>query len=191
MSRGTLFILSGPSGVGKTTVEEKIAVIEDIFVSVSETTRQKRENEIDGHDYNFISMAEFQKKIENEDYLEWASVHGNFYGTPIESINERIQKGLNALLVIDVQGAKQVRDKIPSSILIFLLPPTMDELRKRLVGRSTDTETIIEDRLKKARGEIASSLIYDYSVVNHNITQATKDVVQIIRNCKSRRTHDK
>ncbi|MCK5743849.1 MAG: guanylate kinase [Caldisericia bacterium] len=191
MSRGTLFILSGPSGVGKTTVEENIVGIEDIFVSISETTRAKRENEQDGLDYKFISTTEFQKRVSKECYLEWANVHGNFYGTPIESINQRIQKGLNALLVIDVQGTKQVRDKIPSSILIFLLPPTMDELRKRLVERSTDQESVIEKRLQKAREEITYSLIYDYSVVNHNITQATKDVVQIIRNCKSRRTHDK
>ena len=187
MSKGTLFILSGPSGVGKTTISDELCKIENIFVSISDTTREKRENEVDGIDYNFITDKEFSKKVDEDGYLEWANVHGNHYGTPAKEILNRIHSGLNALLVIDVQGAKQIRDKIQSSVLIFLLPPTINELRNRLNGRSTDEESVIERRIEKATDEINSSLIYDYSVVNHNIARATSDVVRIINNCKSRR----
>ncbi len=187
MRKGILFILSGPSGVGKTTISDELCKVEEIFVSISDTTREKRDTEIDGVDYNFLTNDEFMEKVAQDGYLEWANVHGNNYGTPSKNILERIDAGLNALLVIDVQGARQVRNKISSSVLIFLLPPTINELRNRLDGRSTDEESVIIKRIKKAEDEINSSLIYDYSVVNHNIAQATSDVVKIIENCKSRR----
>jgi len=189
--KGSLFILSGPSGVGKTTVEDKLKDELDLFISTSETTRPMRAGEVDGVDYIYRSEDDFKEGIEEECYLEWANVHGNLYGTPLEPIEEKTRNGTDCLLVIDVQGARQVRNKLPSSILIFLLPPSMEELSRRLTNRSTDDEETTRHRLKNARVEIDSSLIYDYSVVNHNIEQAVADVARIIDNCHSRRLHDR
>lgn len=185
--KGTLFVLSGPSGAGKTTVEDRLTTELDLFVSISMTTRPRRANETNGIDYLFTDKNNFNLMVSRGEMLEWANVHGNLYGTLREPIEKRIKEGKDSLLVIDIQGANQIRRIIPSSILIFLLPPSIGELRKRLMGRNTDSIQIIDSRLEVAQEEIASSLIYDYSVVNHNITQATIDVANIIANCTSRR----
>ncbi|HOO96396.1 MAG TPA: guanylate kinase [Caldisericia bacterium] len=185
--KGTLFVLSGPSGAGKTTVEDRLTTELDLFVSISMTTRPRRANETDGIDYLFTDKNNFNLMVSRGEMLEWANVHGNLYGTPREPIEKRIKEGKDSLLVIDIQGANQIRRIIPSSILIFLLPPSIGELRKRLMGRNTDSIQTIDSRLEVAQEEIASSLIYDYSVVNHNIAQATIDVACIIMNCTSRR----
>lgn len=189
-AKGTLFIISGPSGVGKTTVEDHLVERLNVYISISETTRSIRDGEKDGVDYVFRSIDEFNEGIARERYLEWANVHGNRYGTPAGPIERSIQDSIDCLLVIDVQGAKQVRSALPSSVLIFLLPPSIDELRRRLDNRSTEDSENTMHRLENAQHEIDFSLIYDYSVVNHNIEQAVDDVTQIIRNCHTRRSHD-
>lgn len=182
MRKGTLFVLSGPSGVGKTTIRQKIPdLMPDIHISVSCTTRKQREGEVEGRDYFFVTTDQFEDMLANGKLLEWANVHGNMYGTPLEPIENALVKGKDSLLVIDVHGAAQVRDARPESVLIFLLPPSIDELRRRLESRNTESEESIRIRLDNAKAEIELSLKYDHQVVNHDIEQATRDVVEIIR----------
>ncbi len=182
MRKGTLFVLSGPSGVGKTTIRQKIPdLLPDIHISVSCTTRKQREGEVEGKDYFFVTTDQFEDMLSDGKLLEWANVHGNMYGTPLEPIENALAKGKDSLLVIDVHGAAQVRDARPESVLIFLLPPSIDELRRRLESRNTESEESIRIRLDNAKEEIELSLKYDHQVINHDIEQATRDVVEIIR----------
>lgn len=182
MRKGTLFVLSGPSGVGKTTIRQKIPdLLPDIHISVSCTTRKQREGEVEGKDYFFVTTDQFEDMLSDGKLLEWANVHGNMYGTPLEPIENALAEGKDSLLVIDVHGAAQVRDARPESVLIFLLPPSIDELRRRLESRNTESEESIRIRLDNAKAEIELSLKYDHQVVNHDIEQATRDVVEIIR----------
>jgi len=190
INKGILFIISGPSGVGKTTIERHLKENLKLFVSISETTRLRRDNEENGVDYVFRTENEFNEGVSESRYLEWASVHGNLYGTPADPIEKRIKEGINCLLVIDVQGARQIKKRLPSSVMVFLSPPSIDELRKRLSNRTTENPETITHRLDNAQNEIDFSLIYDYSVVNHNIEQAVDDVTKIIHNCRVRRSHD-
>ena len=182
MRKGTLFVLSGPSGVGKTTIRQKIpALLPDMHISVSCTTRKQREGEVEGKDYFFVTTDQFEGMLSDGKLLEWANVHGNMYGTPLEPIENALAEGKDSLLVIDVHGAAQVRDARPESVLIFLLPPSIDELRRRLESRNTESEESIRIRLDNAKEEIELSLKYDHQVINHDIEQATRDVVEIIR----------
>ena len=182
IKKGKLFVLSGPSGVGKTTIRKEITnLLPEIHISVSCTTRKRRDDEIEGQDYYFITIDEFEDMLSHGRLLEWANVHGNMYGTPIQPIEEALEAGKNALLVIDVHGAAQVRDAKPDSVLIFLMPPSIDELKRRLESRKTESEESIKIRLDNAMHEIELSLKYDYLVTNHDIEQATNDVAQLIK----------
>lgn len=188
MSKGKLFVLSGPSGVGKTTVRKEIPkLMPEIHLSVSCTTRKQRYREIDGIDYIFVTENQFEEMLAGGKLLEWANVHGNMYGTPSEPIEEILAQGNDSLLVIDVHGAAQVRDAKPESILIFLMPPSIEELKRRLVGRKTESEESIKIRLDNAMHEIELSLKYDYKVVNNDIGQATQEIIDIIKKDQIRR----
>ncbi|MBQ5441431.1 MAG: guanylate kinase [Firmicutes bacterium] len=177
---GKLFIISGPSGAGKGTIAKRILEETDLEFSVSMTTRSPREGEIDGVHYYFVCEDDFVKHIENDGFLEHAQVFGNRYGTPKGPILERLEKGTDVLLDIDVQGALQIKQNYPNGVFIFILPPSMAELRKRLTGRGTETAEVIEMRLGKTLTEISYVDKYDYLVVNGDLEEAVNRVRSII-----------
>ncbi|MDN4523478.1 guanylate kinase [Fictibacillus fluitans] len=185
--RGILFVLSGPSGVGKGTVCKALRAQKlDIQYSVSATTRTPRAGEVHGVDYFFKTKEEFHHMIENNELLEWAEYVGNFYGTPIEYVNQTLDEGRDVILEIEVQGALQVRKTFPEGVFIFLTPPSLEELRSRIVGRGTETEDLINNRMTVAREEIEMMQHYDYSVVNDEISSACSRIQSIItsEHCK-------
>lgn len=168
--RGLLFVVSAPSGTGKTTVVERLVqVIPDLSLSRSYTSRQIRSGEADGVDYNFITRARFEAMIAAGDFLEWADVFGNLYGTCAADAERDLSAGRDLVLVIDVQGARQVRVRCPGTVGIFVLPPSFDALEQRLRGRSADPEEAIQRRLQTARDEVAAFAEYDYVVVNDEL----------------------
>ena len=166
--KGTLFVFSGPSGVGKGTLNSKLFAEfgDQIAFSVSATTRAPREGEIDGKHYFFISRQEFENRIANNDFLENAQFAGNCYGTPKSYVMSLLEQGKNVLLEIEVQGAMQVMERMPECVSIFVLPPSFEELERRLRGRGTETEDKIIKRLETARGELAYADKYRYQVIN-------------------------
>lgn len=181
MDGGFLLVLSGPSGSGKGTVSE--ALMEknkDIIFSTSVTTRMPRPGEVNGENYFFTSMEEFEKMVENDELLEHAFVHTNYYGTPKKFVFDEIDKGEIVLLEIDVQGALQVKKKYKDAVFVFLIPPTMDELKSRLVKRDTETEDEIETRYRNAFQELDFVGEYDYFVINDVIENAVKNIEDII-----------
>jgi guanylate kinase len=179
--KGILFVISGPSGVGKGTVRSTLMpLVEDIHVSVSATTRPPREGEIDGQDYFFTDPARFQQMIDNDELLEWALVYGNLYGTPKEYVTTMLSQGNDVLLEIDIQGALQVKEKMPEGVFIFIAPPTIEELSRRLCGRGNDSEQSIQIRLAACQEEMAHMKYYDYIVVNDRIEDAVEKVRSII-----------
>lgn len=178
---GNLFVVSAPSGAGKTTLCRRLCeVLPDIRHSVSFTTRKIRPGEIDGVHYVFIDEEEFRSMINAGEFLEWATVHGNFYGTPRSKIIESIESGIDVVLDLDVQGARQIKEKYPDSKLIFILPPSMDELLKRLKGRMTDSKEVIRERMKKAKDEIIEYKNYDYVIVNDIFENALEELKSIV-----------
>lgn len=181
MRRGNLFIVSGPSGAGKgTLVKELLGRVPDIWVSVSATTRSPRPGEIEGRDYFFVSNGRFDELVEHDGLLEWASVHGNRYGTPRAEVEARIAEGRQVILEIDPQGALQVKERWPSSILLFIKPPSMDELRRRLEGRGSETAEQVELRLRTAQTEMEFAGIYDFVVQNDDVPRAADELAAII-----------
>ena len=166
--KGTLFVFSGPSGVGKGTLNAKLfeEFGDQMAFSVSATTRAPREGEIDGKHYFFISKQEFENRIANNDFLEYAQFAGNSYGTPKSYVMSLLEQGKNVLLEIEVQGAMQVMERMPECISIFVLPPSFEELERRLRGRGTETEDKIVRRLDTARGELAYADKYQYQIIN-------------------------
>ena len=177
---GKLFIISGPSGAGKGTIANRILQETALEFSVSMTTRKPREGEIDGVHYYFVSEEDFVKNIEAGGFLEHAQVYGNRYGTPKGPILERLEKGTDVLLDIEMQGALQIKENYPDGVFIFILPPSMAELRKRLTGRGTETAEAIELRLSKTLSEIEYVDKYDYLVVNGELDEAVNRVKAII-----------
>ncbi len=170
MRHGNLFIISGPSGAGKGTLVEMLPrEVPDIWVSVSATTRNPRVGELDGKDYFFKTKEEFMTMIDNEELLEWACYSDNFYGTPYSTIKERVERGFQVILEIDVQGAFLVRKKFPDAYLIFIEPPSLEELECRLRSRGTETEEDIEKRLITAEVELSCKMDYDVSFVNDDL----------------------
>ena len=166
--RGTLFVFSGPSGVGKGTLNAKLFAEfgNQIAFSVSATTRAPREGEIDGKHYFFISKQDFENRIANNDFLEYAQFAGNCYGTPKSYVLSLLEKGKNVLLEIEVQGAMQVKERMPESVSVFILPPSFEELESRLRGRGTETEEKIQARLETAERELEYASSYQYQIVN-------------------------
>lgn len=168
--RGRLFVVSAPSGTGKTTVVERLAQrVPDLALSRSYTSRRARPGETDGVDYNFITRARFEEMIAAEEFLEWADVFGNFYGTCATDVEQHIASGRDIVLVIDVQGARQVRQRYRHTVGVFVLPPSFEVLEQRLRGRSKDPEEAMQRRLQTARDEVAAFTEYDYVVVNDEL----------------------
>ena len=187
MDGGFLLVLSGPSGSGKGTVSEALMKNnDDIIFSTSVTTRTPRPGEVNGENYFFATREEFEKMVENDELLEHAFVHTNYYGTPKKFVFDEIEKGEIVLLEIDVQGALQVKKKYKEAVFIFLIPPTMDELKSRLVKRDTETEDEIETRYRNAFKELDFVGEYDYFVINDVIDNAVKDIETIIAEEKLR-----
>ena len=177
-----LIILTGPSGVGKGTVIKKILDKEkNIWLSISATTRNPRKGEKEGENYYFLSETEFKKMIDKKLFLEWAKFADNYYGTPLSSVREKIERGFIVLLEIEVEGAKQIKEKFPESLSIFLLPPNKDELEKRIRNRGTEKEESIKRRLARANYEIEASDEFDFAVINHDISETVKNVIKIIK----------
>ena len=180
--RGLLIVLSGPSGVGKGTVRKAIFESDDndFQYSISMTTRQMRPGEVDGVDYFFRSKEEFEELIAKGEMLEYAEYVGNYYGTPLSYVEETLAKGKDVFLEIEVQGAKQVKEKVPDGVFIFLTPPDLEELRSRIVGRGTDSIEVIDERMRVAKEEIEMMALYDYAVVNDEVPKAVKRIKEII-----------
>ncbi|MGV3028291.1 guanylate kinase [Streptococcus hyovaginalis] len=180
--RGLLIVFSGPSGVGKGTVRQEIFSTPDhkFKYSVSMTTRPQRPGEVDGVDYFFRTREEFEELIRQGQMLEYAEYVGNYYGTPLTYVNETLDKGIDVFLEIEVQGAIQVKQKVPDGVFIFLTPPDLEELEGRLIGRGTDSEDVIARRIERAREEIALMREYDYAVVNDEVPLAAERVKRII-----------
>lgn len=179
--KGRMFVISGPSGAGKSTVVFKaIEGREDVCFSTSVTTRKPRPSEVDGREYFFVDLDRFNEMVDNDELLEHATYVANSYGTPRKFVEDKLDSGLDVLLDIEVQGARQVNEKKPDAIKIFIIPPSLDELRRRLVGRGTDTERAIEARLIRARQEYAEADFYDYIIVNDDPDRAAKELAAIM-----------
>ena len=181
MRKGFLIVVSGPSGAGKGTVcSAFLKEHEDVAYSVSATTREPRAGEQEGVNYYFLSRGEFEAMIENGELLEWAEVYGNYYGTPLKKIEEKLSKGQDILLEIDTQGALNVQKKFPDGVYVFILPPSIEELAKRLRGRGTDSEEAVERRLAAAAGEIAVAREYTYTIVNDTVEHSVQTLAAIV-----------
>ncbi len=179
---GNLYVVAAPSGAGKTTLVRLLIEQEaGVHLSVSFTTRPPRPGELDGRDYHFVDAAEFRAMIARQEFLEWAEVHGNFYGTSRKWITERLATGHDVLLEIDWQGAQQVRSAFPGTIGIFILPPSMEELTRRLTGRGTDSTDVIARRLAAAQAEMRHVGEFDYVIINTSLEQALDDLRAVVR----------
>lgn len=178
--KGKLFIISGPSGAGKGTICKRLVDETKVEVSVSMTTRQPRAGEIDGKSYYFTTKENFLKEVEAEGFLEWAEVYGNYYGTPKSKLDEKLSAGIDVVLEIDIQGALNVKEVYPEGIFIFILPPSMTELRKRITGRGSETEESLKLRLSQTLKEVSYIDKYDYCVVNDDLDEAVARVKAIV-----------
>lgn len=180
MTRGLLIVISGPSGAGKGTICKALLERNDYWISVSATTRKPRQGEIEGINYYFVDREEFQKKIELEDFLEYAEVYGNFYGTPKSKVEEMLDKGIDVILEIDIQGALRVKEKVSEGVFIFILPPSMEELKQRIINRGSETQESLMTRFKSAYQEINYISKYNYAVVNDKVNDAVKKIESIL-----------
>ncbi len=179
---GNLYVVAAPSGAGKTTLVRLLLEQEpDVHLSISSTTRAPRVGEQHGREYNFIDMATFKAMIERQEFLEWAEVHGNFYGTSKKWITEQLAAGNDVLLEIDWQGAQQVRACFPEAIGVFILPPSMEVLTERLTGRGTDSADVISRRLAAAQAEMRHVGEFDYVIINDQLAQALDDLRTVVR----------
>src|SRR5690606_37994901 len=179
--KGNLIIISSPSGGGKgTLIREVLLTVPDIGYSVSYTTRARRLDEIDGRNYHFVSFEEFQKRVDAGDFLEYAKVHGNMYGTSLSQVREITESGRDVILEIDVQGAASVREKIPEAVSIFILPPSFEVLKARLTARGTEDPADLELRLGNSFGEVMEYKNFDYVVVNDLVPAASRSLAAII-----------
>ncbi|MGP7817564.1 guanylate kinase [Niallia sp. 01092] len=195
VDKGLLIVLSGPSGVGKGTVRKQIFSQKNnaFEYSISMTTRLPRDGEVDGVDYFFKKREEFEALIKEGKLLEYAEFVGNYYGTPVDYVKETTEKGKDVFLEIEVEGAKQVREKFPDGLFIFLSPPSLSELKKRIVTRGTETEEIINNRMNAAKEEIEMMHLYDYVVENDTVENACEKIKAIIiaEHCRRERVEPK
>ena len=190
MSVGKLYIVSGPSGAGKGTLVRAILDrVPDIWLSVSATTRSPRPGEEEGRHYLFLSAEDFDDLVEDDGLLEWADVHGNRYGTPRAPVEKAIAQGKRAVLEIDPQGAFQVKERLPGSVLIFITPPSFTDLKDRLEGRGSETESEIERRLGDAHSEMKFAKTYDFVVINDDVRRAADELAAIIEGEPHQPTH--
>ncbi|OPJ61751.1 guanylate kinase [Clostridium oryzae] len=178
--KGVLVVLSGPSGAGKGTICKALLEKEDFWLSVSATTRSPRNGEIDGKNYFFLTKDKFEEEIANNRFLEYAEVYGNYYGTPKEHVMEVIDSGRDVILEIDIQGALKVKENYPGGVFIFILPPSMEELRNRIIGRGSETPESLMIRFKSAYHEINYVSKYNYAVVNDTVENAVKKIQSIV-----------
>ena len=185
--KGLLIVVSGPSGAGKDTVINKVLETEkNVWVSISMTSRPPRGNEENGKDYFFVTKEEFEENIKQGNLLEYATYNDNYYGTPKSKIKEYLDKGIDVILIIEIQGALQIKDLIPEALFIFIMPPSMEELRDRLVHRGTDSPDKIISRFKRAYEEINEVTKYNYVVVNDEVEKASNKVISIMKAEKCR-----
>lgn len=178
--KGLLLVMSGPSGAGKGTICKELVKDENIKYSISATTRAPRGNEENGKDYFFLSTEEFEQRINTDGFLEWAKVYDRYYGTPRDFVEEVIDDGKACILEIDVQGALKIRDSFPEAVLIFILPPSLSELYRRLKDRGTESEEQIQTRMSWVLGEIAQIEKYDYVIVNDDLAKAVTEARAIV-----------
>lgn len=187
MSKGILLVISGPSGSGKGTVLGELLKISNNFkLSISATTREPRVGEIEGENYFFKSIDEFQNMIKKNRLIEWVEYCKNYYGTPKEYIENCINDGFDVILEIEVEGALKVKEQYPDCVLIFLIPPSFTELRRRLEKRATEKSEVINNRLNIAIEEMKSSKYYDYIIINNNISKAANDILNLVKSEKLR-----
>ncbi len=181
IEKGKLFVISGPSGAGKSTVVFKaMEGRKDVCFSTSVTTRKPRPGEMDGREYFFVDLDRFKEMVENDELLEHAEYVANSYGTPRAYVEEKLAEGMNVILDIEVQGARQVNEKKPDAVKIFIIPPSIEELERRLKGRGTDTPRAIEARLIRARQEYREANFYDYIIINDDAERAAKELAAIM-----------
>lgn len=180
MSRGNLFIVSGPSGTGKGTICNELMKSDDVFISVSVTTRNRRNDEIDGVTYFYDTVEGFQRRIDDGLMLEWAKYGENYYGTPKDIVEQKLCAGINVILEIEVQGALKVKAQMPEAIMIFVVPPTMSELYQRLVTRGREEISEIKNRISIARDEYKKAGVYNYIVINDKLEDSVAEVRRII-----------
>lgn len=185
--RGLLLVVSGPSGTGKGTICKKMVEMNDaIKLSVSATTRQPRLGEKEGISYYFKAREEFEKMVENGEFLEHAMIYDNYYGTPKQAIVDQLDAGVDVILEIEMQGARQIREVCPDAVFVFILPPSLDELKHRIVGRGTETKEQIEKRFNSAYNEIKLLGDYDYFIFNNIVDKSAEEIFEIIKSEKSR-----
>ena len=185
MSKGGVFIISGPSGSGKDTLLKKLfEKCPELKFSISSITRGMREGEVEGEKYNFISREKFESMIKEDKLLEYNVYVNNYYGTPREPVEKAVSENKDIFIEVDVNGAASIRQKLPEAISIFVMPPSFEELKRRLSGRGTETEEVINLRMAESLGEIKRAVEYDYIVVNDDLTTAVLDVIAIIRGSK-------
>ncbi len=187
MSKGILYVVSGPSGTGKGTVCDEIKKSDDVFLSVSTTSRDQRAGEIDGVTYNYTTEKHFEELIENGEMLEWAKYNENYYGTPKSTIEGMLSEGKSVVLEIEVQGALQVEKLIPECVLIFVVPPSMQILKERLLSRGRETVEQIAQRIKTAEWELTRAEYYNYIVVNDNLSECVLEIKDIMEKTKKSR----
>ncbi|SMC21579.1 guanylate kinase [Clostridium acidisoli DSM 12555] len=192
-NKGLLIVLSGPSGAGKGTICKALLNRQKFWLSVSATTRQPRAGEISGKSYHYITREQFKNKIKNDDFLEYAEVYGNFYGTPKSAAIEKIENGEDVILEIDIQGALKVKENYPEGVFIFILPPSMEELRNRIIGRGSETAESLVTRFKSAYQEVNYVSKYNYAVINDTVEEAVSKIESIIsaERCRVDRMKDK
>jgi len=180
--KAKLFVFSAPSGSGKTTiVREILKIFPELIFSISATTRKKRKNEIDGKDYFFIDETEFENKVRNNEFIEWEKFYDYYYGTLVEFIEDQLNNSKSVVLEVDVKGALNIKQSYPDSVLIFIMPPSIEELKKRLLQRQTESEEDFLKRIHRAEMELSYNSKFDYIVVNDSLDRAKNEVLEIIR----------